>query len=81
MGTILTRTTTYMFYFWLHATAHHILSIPFSIYKLDDSLIWHGTSQGVYSTKNAYKPLSESDCQAQASSLSPSAHSGFWKSI
>ena len=62
-------------------TAHHILNIPFSIYKPDDPLIWHGTSQGVYSTKSAYNPLSESDCQAQASSLSPSAHSGFWKSI
>ena len=58
--------------------ARTILGIPLSSRQSTNTLIWAGTKLGHYSTKSAYKLLSEAPCSGTSN---PSAHNSFWRNI
>ena len=58
--------------------ARTILGIPLSSRQSTNTLIWAGTKLGHYSTKSAYKLLSEAPSSGTSN---PSAHNSFWRNI
>ena len=61
--------------------AQAVLSIPLSLRRGKDTLIWAETDSGKYSTKSAYKPLSTHATSLAPGTFDPTANNTSWSNI
>ena len=62
--------------------ASTILKIPINYNLLEDSLIWIGNKQGVFTIKNAYHITSSLvDSNEESECFSPDSRTSLWKRI
>jgi hypothetical protein len=58
-----------------------ILKIPLSIHRPCDTLVWTGTSKGVFAVRSAYHMLMHHSVADQAESSSSKVLSRFWQRL